>query len=177
MSVAFHRSPRDWLMSDKILDEATAAILRDTKIVWTFDVPYVAGYSKDGKTFYIDRKLPPGFEHPGGLFRIENTLILHEAIEKGLEDEIPSLPYQLAHQVALRGEEAAVRAAKVSWVDYNTWFMKQIRSIGNRALYEDCPPDLDLKPYLDEEDWETLEKMFASGKPLWDGRKVHPGVV
>ncbi len=177
MSVAFHRGPRDWLMSNKILLDADSSILKDVKVSRDFDVPYVAGYSKDGKRFYIDHKLPKGFEHAHGFFVVDTTLILHEAVEKGLESEIPSLPYQLAHQIALRAEEAAVLAAKVTWAQYNSWFMGQIKLIGDRKVYDSCPPDLDLKPYLDEEDWATLRKMSAGGKPLWNSVKSHPGVV
>lgn len=179
MSFAFHRSSKDWLLSGKILDEAGDAIERDVEIITDFDVPYVAGYpNKQGKKpkFYIDHKLPKGFDGPEGFFNVFEPIIVHEAIEDGLLDLIPSLVYQLPHQFALHGERSLVEARGMDWTTYNTWCMKQIKEIGGRDHYPNCPPDLDLKPYFDEEDWATLKKMFANGKPLWDGRKVHPGV-
>ncbi len=172
MSFAFHRSPNDWLLSDKILLEAAKAIKQDVKVVFDYDVPYVAGYSKDGKTFYVDRMLPRRMKNVD----IIVPLVLHEATECGLENEIPSLPYQLAHQIALRAERAYVEAANIRWSEYNAWFADQIKKIGSRPSYDRCPPDLDLEPYLDEEDWSTLRKMTADGEPLWDGKKTHPNV-
>lgn len=181
MSFAFHRGPKDWLLSDKIMDQAGEAIERDVKIVTDFDVPYVAGYPvKRGKqtVLYIDHALPKGFDGDGGrFFDVFQSILLHEATEDGLLQLVPELPYQLAHQVALRGERALVEAHGISWAKYNAWCMHQISVIGKRPRYPNCPPDLDLKPYLDEEDWATLKKMSADGRPLWDGVKRHPGVV
>lgn len=172
MSVAFHRSPKDWLMSNSILDQAAKAIREDVKVVYDFDIPYVAGYSKDGKTFYIDRLLPRRMRN----FDVSLTLLVHEAVERGLEGEIKSLPYQLAHQIALRAERACVEAANISWAEYNSWFNVQIKKIGGRDSYPNCPPDLDLEPYYDEEDWQMLKKMQADGRALWNGKKTHPDV-
>ncbi|HQU16559.1 MAG: hypothetical protein B7Z66_06555 [Chromatiales bacterium 21-64-14] len=171
MSFRFRPKDNDWLMSDKILDEADREILANVKPSSKFDVPYVAGYSRDGKKFYIDHKLPKGFEHGGRAFVVATTLILHEVVEKAIEDEEAGIPYQLAHQIALRAERAAVEAAKMPWEIYNRWFDKQVSEIGSRDTYDNCPPDLDLQPYLDEHDWATLKKMYHNGKPLWDGKK------
>jgi hypothetical protein len=173
MSFAFHRGPGDWLMSDIILKETAKAILADVTVDTTFDIPYVAGYSKDGKTFYIDCKLPRKWDG----FDVVPGLILHESTERGLEGEINSLPYQLAHQVALRAERAYIEACGKTWKSYNAWCMKQISEIGSRKRYDNVPRDLDLEPYHDEEDWATLKKMFCcDGKPIWNGKKDHKDV-
>lgn len=180
MTFAFHRSAKDWLMSDDILRQAGEALEQDIEIVSDFDVPYVAGYpnrqGKGKRRIYIDHQFPKGFEGPSGFFDVWTPVLMHETVEDGLLELVPSLPYQIAHQVALHAEKALVEASGMSWSVYNTWCMRQINKIGKRGTYDNCPPDLDLKPYLDEEDWSTLRKMFANGKPLWDGRKVHPGV-
>lgn len=177
MSFAFHRAAKDWLLNPKIMLEAGKAILDDVEIIRDFDVPYVAGYvhSVRGR-FYVDHAFPLGFEHEGEFFDVTPAIIIHESVEHGLLETIPSLAYQLPHQIALHAERSFVEASGIEWSVYNSWCMRQIKLIGSRAKYKHCPHDLDLKPYLDEEDWATLKKMFADGKPLWDGRKVHPGV-
>lgn len=181
MSFAFHRGPKDWLLSDKIMDQAGEAIEQDVEVVTDFDIPYVAGYPiRQGKKtiLYIDHTLPKGFDGDGGrFFDVFQSIIMHEAIEDGLLRLIPKLPYQIGHQVALRGERALVEAHGMSWAKYNAWCMEQIKKIGGRPRYPNCPPDLDLKPYYDEEDWTTLKKMSAGGKALWNGSKAHPDVV
>lgn len=176
MTFAFHRSSNDWLISDKIMDQVGEAIDDDVEIIRDYDVPYVAGYSVDGKRFYIDHALEKGFDYAGDFFDVTPSLILHEATEKGLRMIAPSLAYQLEHQVALRAERAYVEAMRIPWMYYNRWFDRRIKVIGSRKRYEECPVDLDLHPYLDEEDWVTLKKMFRDGKPLWDGKKTHAGV-
>lgn len=169
MSFHFKRGPRDWLVSNVILTEAENEIYKAIAPSREFDVPYVAGYSKDGKTFYIDRELPRGFEHDGDFFVVDTPLMMHEVVEKSIMEEEAGIPYQLAHQIALRAERACVEAAGIPWVTYNRWFMQWIDRIGGRTRYDDCPPDLDLEPYRDEDDRKTLTRMFADGKPLWNG--------
>lgn len=180
MSVAFKRSPRDWLMDPKILREAGEAIFRDVRVVRDYDVPYVAGYDKRGKVVYIDHALPRGFNDSratDGFFDVTIPLVMHEIVEAGLEEEMKSFPYQPSHQIALHAEKALVEADNIDWTTYNAWFTGWIKRIGGRSIYPHCPPQLDLEPYLDEEDWETLKKMYVmGGRPLWDGRKVHPNV-
>lgn len=176
MSFAFRQSPKDWLLDPKIMREAGIAIARDVEVIRDFDVPYVAGYRHAGDHFYIDHLFPRGFESGDEFFDVTPAIIIHEATEHGLLDTIPSLPYQLAHQIALHAERAYVEACGVEWTTYNAWCMKQVRLIGNRSRYDHCPHDLDLKPYLDEKDWKTLAKMFANGRPLWNGKRVHPNV-
>ena len=172
--MGFHFRPRpgDWLLNDAILEQAEREIYRNVKPIRTFDVPYVAGYSKDGKRFYIDHQMPKGFDYKWSFFVTDLPIILHEVIEKSLMVEEHGIIYELAHQIALRGEEAGVKGAGIPWTVYNSFCMKQIKLIGNRPRYANCPKDLDLTPYLDEKDWPTLRKMSANGVALWDGKQV-----
>ena len=176
MSFAFHRSAKDWLMNSKIMREVGEAIMEDVPVIRDHDVPYVAGYSNKRDKMAIDHKFPKGFEHEGEFFDVTPAILIHETTEDGLIKLVPSLAYQLGHQPALHVEKAYVEAMGVPWGIYNAWCMQQIKVIGGRPRYDHCPSWLDLKPYYDEEDWATLKKMYANGRPLWDGRKVHPDV-
>ena len=73
------------------------------------DIPYLAGYSRDGKTIYIDRHMPPSFRYRGRDIDTDRFLILHEEVEKTLIDQL-DLHYLHAHQIATRAEQAAVRS-------------------------------------------------------------------
>src|SRR5262249_14864552 len=78
------------------------------------DIPYLAGYSKDGKTIYIDRHMPSSFRYSGKDINTDRYLILHEKVEKTLIDQL-NLHYLHAHQIATCAEQAAVRAAGIRW--------------------------------------------------------------
>ncbi|MER8792209.1 hypothetical protein NKH71_30940 [Mesorhizobium sp. M0983] len=45
-------------VNDAVLGDVVRALHRRVQIVHDFDIPYIAGYSKDGKTIYIDRHMP-----------------------------------------------------------------------------------------------------------------------
>ena len=131
----------------------------------TWDIPYLAGYSVHGKTVYIDRHLPKTYRSNGRLVRVDPFLILHESVEKSLVDNL-RLHYQHAHQVALRAEQAAVKAEKLSWRPYNLFMMKFVKHAAHEKL-RFVPPDLHLKPYWDENDTALIRKMqqVMDGKP------------
>jgi len=63
------------------------------------DIPYLAGYSRDGKTIYIDRHMPPSFRYRGRDIDTDRFLILDEEVEKTLIDQL-ELHYLHAHQIA-----------------------------------------------------------------------------
>ena len=60
------------------------------------DIPYIAGYSEDGKTVFIDRHLPRSFRWLLKTVRVEPFLLTHEIVEKALLDEL-RLHYLHAH--------------------------------------------------------------------------------
>ena len=56
----------EWYISSLMLDRALDAIVRRVKTLdRKHDVPYLAGYSLDGKTIYIDRHMPASFKFEG----------------------------------------------------------------------------------------------------------------
>ncbi|GAA0704126.1 hypothetical protein [Dokdonella soli] len=151
----------DWFVSSLMLDRALDAILRRVgKLDRSHDVPYLAGYSRDGKTIYIDRHLPKSFVHRGRRIEVDRYLILHEEVEKTLIDQL-DLHYLHAHQIATRAEEAAVLAERIPWRVYDKFMQKYVKSIGDERLTK-VPADLDLKPYRDYHDYELLQRMQAA---------------
>ncbi len=152
----------DTLVIADMLDHAVAAIGRRIKLNRTHDIPYLAGYSRSGKTIYIDRHIPKSFVTRGRRVNVDRFLILHEAVEKSLLARL-GLVYQHAHQIALRAEEAAVRAAGVSWREYDRFMQKFIKEVGDERLNR-IPLDLDIKPYRDEHDTTVLKEMQAARK-------------
>jgi hypothetical protein len=155
-----HRKLRipEWYVSSLMLDRAVDAVVRRVKTLdRKHDVPYLAGYSNDGKTIYIDRHMPRTMKYRGREIDTDRFLILHEEVEKTLIDQL-GLHYLHAHQIATRAEEAAVRAAGVLWRDYDRFMQKYVKTIGDERLTK-VPADLDLKPYRDEHDFDLLKRM------------------
>ena len=161
--IAPHKKLRlpEWYVSSLMLDRALDAILRRVKTLdRSHDVPYLAGYSKDGKTIYIDRHLPKSFKYRGRTIAVDRYLILHEEVEKTLIDQL-ELHYLHAHQIATRAEEAAVRADRIEWRAYDRFMQKYVKRIGDERLTK-IPADLDLKPYRDEHDFALIERMLVA---------------
>ena len=152
----------DTLVSAEMLERAVKDILARTTLDRTHDIPYLAGYSRDGKTIYIDRHLPESFESKGKAVFTDKFLVLHEALEKAVIDTL-GLRYQHAHQLALREEEAAVRAFGVSWREYSAFMDRYIKEAADEKLAR-IPPDLDIKPYRDEHDYQLLKNMQQAMK-------------
>jgi len=158
--VAPHKKLRvpEWYVSSLMLDRALDAILlRVEKLDRTHDIPYLAGYSVDGKTIYIDRHLPRTMAYKGRKVEVDRYLIMHEEVEKTLIDQL-GLHYLHAHQIATRAEEAAVRADGILWRDYDRFMQKYVKHIGDERLKK-VPEDLDLKPYRDEHDFDLIKRM------------------
>jgi hypothetical protein len=151
----------EWYVSSLMLDRALDAIVRRVKkFDRNHDIPYLAGYSRDGKTIYIDRHMPKSFKANGREVGCDRYLILHEEVEKTLIDQL-GLHYLHAHQIATRAEQAAVRAAGIKWRDYDAFMQKYVKKIGDERLTK-IPADLDTKPYRDEHDMELLRRMSAA---------------
>lgn len=152
----------DTAVSGRMLRHALNAILRRVALDRSHDVPYLAGYSRDARTIYIDRHLPASFITRSRRVRVDQYLILHEAIEKTLLDQL-GLAYQHAHQIALRTEQAAVRGAGISWQDYDRFMQSHITEAGDETITK-LPLDLDIKPYRDEHDSALLDRMQKAMK-------------
>jgi len=161
----------DTYVSSLMLDRALDAIeKRAGTIDRDHDIPYLAGYSLDGKRIYIDRHLPPSFAFRRREIRVDRYLLLHEEVEKALIDQL-GLHYQHAHQIATRAEEAAVRADGISWRAYDRFMQQYVKTIGDERL-EKLPDDLDLKPYRDEHDYDLIRRMSAAAAD--PAHEAHP---
>jgi len=148
----------EWYVSGLMMQRALDAIVRRVHLLdREHDIPYLAGYSKDGKIIYIDRHMPKSFRYKGRQVETDRFLILHEEVEKTLIDQL-NLHYLHAHQIATRAEEAAVRAAGITWRDYDRFMQKHVKRVGDESLTK-VPADLDLKPYLDEHDDDLVKRM------------------
>jgi hypothetical protein len=161
----------NWFVSSLMMDRALDAIMRRVrKVDGEHDIPYLAGYRKDGKTIYIDRHMPPSFKNKGREIETDRFLILHEEVEKTLIDRL-NLHYLHAHQIALRAEEAAVRSAGIAWRDYDRFMQRYVKEFGDERLTK-VPANLDTKPYRDEHDTDLLLRMEA----CINGEKAPPGI-
>jgi len=145
-------------IEDVVLLDVVQAIRRRVRVVnRDFDIPYIAGYSKDGRTVFIDRHLPRSFRWLMRMVRIEPFLLTHEVVEKALLDEL-RLHYLHAHQIALRAERDAVKAAGVSWWAYQRFMKQHEKAIEEEKLVR-VPASLDLTPYRDEKDFGLLQRL------------------
>lgn len=141
-----------------VLLDVVKAIRRRVRVVnRSYDIPYIAGYSVDGHTVFIDRHLPRSFRWLMKTVRVEPFLLTHEIVEKALLDEL-RLHYLHAHQIAVRAERDAVKAAGVSWWAYQSFMKKHERMIEEEILVK-VPASLDLTPYRDEKDFALLARL------------------
>src|SRR5437764_1538950 len=145
-------------IDDEVLSEAVQAIRRRVRVVnREYDIPYVAGYSVDGHTVFIDRHLPRSFRWLMRTVRVEPFLVTHEMVEKALLDEL-RLHYLHAHQIAVRAERDVVQAAGVSWWVYQRFMHKYEKPIEEERLQR-VPASLDLTPYRDQKDFNLLHRL------------------
>jgi len=68
-------------VADDVLLDVVRAIRRRVRIVSReYDVPYIAGYSVDGHTVFIDRHLPKSFRWPMKTVHVDPFLLTHEIV-------------------------------------------------------------------------------------------------
>jgi hypothetical protein len=145
-------------IADDVLLDAVKAIRRRVRVVNRgYDIPYIAGYSRDGHTVFIDRHLPRSFTWLMKTVRVEPFLLTHEIVEKALLDEL-RLHYLHAHQIAQRAERDAVKAAGISWWAYQRFMKQHEKPIEEERLVR-VPAELDLTPYRDEKDFALLRRL------------------
>jgi len=122
-------------------------VQQDVKINKEYNVPYLAGYSKNGKTIYVDK-------HFNSIMKdgtdVMPYLLIHEKIEKALID-IFKLDYQQAHHIASHEELVAVKADGIDHNKYVKFYSGPIQKDEAERTGE-SPPDLDLTPYRCEKD-------------------------
>lgn len=152
----FHEAPAgvSYETIDKYLrdPDLNRLVNRFTHFDHGFDLPYLAGYSKDGTTVYIDRHLPDviigeqdGKKYP---FRPDRFLKLHETWEKALIDHY-GFSYAAAHQAATKIEHRAVFEAgiPISVYDGRNSVISHYIKIDDHEKIKKVPKNLDLTPY------------------------------
>lgn len=160
-------------VSKLMMERAVDAVMRRIgKLDRDHDIPYLAGYSVDGRIIYIDRDMPPSYTLRGHKVETDPFLILHEEVEKTLIDQL-GLHYLHAHQIATRAEQAAVRACGIVWTDYDKFMQSNVTKIGSKKISK-VPADLDLKPYRDEHDHDILKRMAKAVERGHHPKGHHP---
>lgn len=157
-SRAGHRP--EWLIGQKMMDHAMKAIRARVHLERSYDIPYLAGYSLDGHTIFIDRHMPKGFVYRGRKILTDRFLIVHEAVEKSLI-QLLGMHYLTSHQIALHAEQAAVRAEGITWEAYDEFMQQYIKTIEDERLSK-VPDTLDITPYRDFHDSAELKQMRAN---------------
>ncbi len=140
-------------LHDKILSSARRFIAVDR----SYDIPYLGGYSQDGRTVYLDRRLPIHMTIDGRLINVGSLICIHERVEKSL---ITRMHYAPAHAIATFFEHEAVIHLGLSPQSYESALRPYIRACAHETVTR-IPPDLDLTPYEDEHDRTTLRKLGA----------------
>jgi len=155
MSVGDHHRPKasgrslydlELALKDKAVRQALA---RPIHIDRTWDIPYLAGYSKDGRTIYVDRHLPSMMEVGSRKINPTPFLLIHERTEKALIDGV-RYEYAFAHELATGAEEHAVRRKGIQPAAYEKALHPFIKDDEAEPLLR-VPADLDLAPYEGEE--------------------------
>ncbi|HET9285711.1 MAG TPA: hypothetical protein VFR24_27480 [Candidatus Angelobacter sp.] len=124
---------------------------RARRICCEYDIPYLAGYSVDGQTIYIDRHLPDeiSFEYHGRKhsFRPDRFLQDHESFEKAIMDAL-GWQYSPAHEAATGFERRHVLAAGLPWDGYEKALKPFIKADEHEKI-QSVPSDLDMRPYTE----------------------------
>lgn len=113
-----------------------------------YDLPYLGGYSNDGKIIYLDRHLPQNIflGKQGRLFDPTPFLIAHESLEKAVIDVL-GWNYDHAHEAATNYERRLVIQAGLNWKEYSDSLEPYIKEDEHEQIKK-IPPDLDMTPYL-----------------------------
>jgi hypothetical protein len=152
-------------LSDQDFEDARRELVGKVNYTQSFDIPYLAGYSTEKPwTLYIDSGIKDPVAMPDG--RKLHTipfLLLHEAFEKALIDELKltEKSYLRTHQLAQRLEREAVEVAGFTWSDYQGKIMgpEIARADDEKRVLKRVPANLDLTPYRDYKDWQLIRKM------------------
>ncbi|MCL4374020.1 MAG: hypothetical protein M1360_04505 [Candidatus Marsarchaeota archaeon] len=132
----------------------------DIKVNSDYDIKYTGGYSKDGKTIYIDRDLPKAIAIEGKTIDLVMSIAIHhELVEKWLIDD--AYDYQYAHTIATKIEREYVESLGIKWESYDSAVGNELRRIFSKRLSK-SPRDLDLSPYVATNDQDALKEIRES---------------
>lgn len=132
-------------------------ISQPVKLNYQFDIPYLCGYSKNGKVVYVDRLLKTQWKYQGKTIDVVDFLVVHEVVEKALID-LFKLHYQKAHHIAEHVESMACNQYGVNWWAYSKFLKPQIKTAYHDKIKK-IPRDLDLTPYEDEHEKKILMEL------------------
>jgi hypothetical protein len=145
-----------------------------------YEICYLAGYSEDGKTIYIDKRLPRYLElKDGRKLDIYAPLVTHEvweyALEYGLREAAPEqekhfnnwvkqknlkknsgYEYPFAHEKATGKEREWVESNGIDWNEYQNYILKEVEKLKD---FKEAPSDLDTKPEKDIHDYYRYHKI------------------
>ena len=114
------------------------------KVDRRYDVPYLAGSSKDDRTVYIDKRVPRRLDINGKTIDPAEPLATHERYEHRLMRR--GMDYKTAHKKATEAEKAHVRGMGVNWNEYEHIIDGYINETEHEKV-KNLPPDLYTKPY------------------------------
>lgn len=131
----------------------------------TYDIPYVGGYSKDGKVVFIDRHLPANIRIEGKNVNPLPFIVTHEHTEKTLMDVL-GMSYHDAHTFAEVVEEEHVRRV-CSPMLYEQALVPYIKADEIEKIVR-FPADCDLAPYIQSNDIKVLMRIrMVLNKSNW----------
>lgn len=121
-----------------------------------YEIPYLAGYSFDGKTIYIDKRLPRYFKlKSGNVIDTYTYLVVHEVVEKWYENLGYKYPY--AHERATGFERVYVTNDNIPWNEYQNYMLTMVKKL--KTFSGPLPLDLDTKPEKDTHDYYRYHKI------------------
>lgn len=126
-----------------------------------YQVSYLAGYSKDGKTIYIDKRLPEYMiTKDGKKVFTDKYLAIHEKAERDAEYNL-GYKYQYAHEFygTKQERDAVEKDGCVSWKEYQSYMLGMVKKL--KKIDGEEPPDLDDKPEKDTHSYsddKTIKK-------------------
>lgn len=138
------------MLSDRRI---TQRINGHVKVSFDYDIPYIAGYSSNASTIYVDRH----FQTKMGKIDILPLILVHEKTEKALIDYY-DLKYQSAHHLATYVEHSMAKKMGVDWIEYSRHCTRYAKKLEHEHIKK-VPADLDLTPYKDEKDYHLFEKL------------------
>lgn len=138
---------------DRLLrnDEVRKHLYGAVQLNREYDLPYLAGYSRDGHTIYIDKHLPQTvtLQLDGQSKKISPDIFLacHERLEKALIDAL-GYGYAPAHKAATAWEKRHVlmMIGPGWWGPYEKVMDRYIKADEHEKLLN-VPSDLDMTPY------------------------------
>jgi hypothetical protein len=143
----------------------TKALVDACEVIGTYDCPWVANRSRDGKRVYRDKRVPEILKCG---INTSKTLPWHElsellAMNDGLpyDKGTPNAHCDVATALERRAVEAQVPDDADIWRKYSDEMDGYIREVDDETI-ERVPPDMDLRPF-EEDDRALLQKLIDAG--------------